>query len=259
MTHAATSHPHPPASPPPAPAAHTTTLHLWDLPLRLFHWSLVLAVSTAIATGLKGGEWMELHGQAGLTIVGLLVFRVLWGVFGSTHARFATFWPTPRLVWAYLRGQWQGVGHNPLGAVAVLLMLGLLATQVGTGLFGNDDIAFTGPLASRVSEDLSLWLTGWHRQLATLLYGVLGLHVGAIVFYVLVKKQDLVKPMFTGKKRVPATTHHAQSGSYLALLLAVLLALGAVFLANGGWASSTSTTSSSDTATAAPASTTPSW
>ena len=172
---------------------------LWDLPLRVFHWSLVVSVSAAIATGELGGAWMPWHGRAGLAIVGLLAFRLAWGVVGPPTARFAQFAPTPRRVVHYLRGRWRGVGHNPLGALAVFAMLGLLALQAGTGLFGNDDIAFAGPLNHLVGDAVGERVTGWHRLLADGLFVLLALHVAAITFHVLVKRHRLVRPMVTGR------------------------------------------------------------
>jgi cytochrome b len=208
---------------------------LWDLPLRIFHWSLLAAVSTAIVTGLLGGSWMPVHGKAGLTIAGLLAFRVIWGFVGSTHSRFASFVPTPGKLLNYVRGRWLGVGHNPLGALSVLALLGLLSVQVGTGLVGNDDIAFTGPLASLVDEALSTRLTGLHHQLATVLYVLLGLHVAAIAFYGHVKKHKLVKPMVTGWKDVDEQVGPPRRARPRALVAALLIAFGAVYLASGSW------------------------
>jgi cytochrome b len=219
------------ASLPPA----TTRIRLWDLPVRIFHWSLLAAVSTAIVTGQLGGAWMTVHGKAGLTIIGLVVFRLAWGFLGSTYARFSTFVPTPGRLIAYFRGQWRGAGHNPLGALSVLALLGLLALLAGTGVFGNDDISFTGPLAALVSEELSYWLTGRHHQLATVLYALLVLHVVAIVFHERIKKDKLVKPMVTGWKDVASSAQPPRQAGPLALLAAVLLALGAVYGASGGW------------------------
>jgi cytochrome b len=208
-------------------------VRLWDLPLRLFHWSLVVAVGTAIATGLLGGNLMPLHGQAGLAILGLLVFRVVWGFIGPHHARFATFAPTPARLKAYLQGRWQGLGHNPLGALSVFALLGLLAAQAGTGLFANDDIAFTGPLYAWIDEDFALRLTGIHHQLAQGLFVLVGLHVAAIVFYLRVKKNNLVNPMIRGWKEVqtdhPASHAPARSGSgWLAFAISLLLSIGSV-------------------------------
>lgn len=179
-----------------------TRVRVWDLPLRLFHWSLVAAVSVAIVSGEIGGDLMDIHAKAGLTILALLAFRLVWGCIGSTHARFLNFVPTAASLRAYLRGRWHGHGHSPLGALAVLALLALLAAQAGTGLFGSDDIAFTGPLYGWVEEALALRLTGMHRQLANVLLALVALHIAAILVYLLVKKVNLVKPMLTGWKDV---------------------------------------------------------
>lgn len=211
-------------------------IQLWDLPLRIFHWSLLAAVATAIATGRLGGEWMPLHGRAGVTIVGLLVFRLSWGFLGSTHARFASFAPTPGKVMAYLRGRWHGVGHNPLGALSVLGLIALLGSQAATGLFGNDDIAFTGPLATYVEEATSLKLTSWHHQLAPILYGLLGLHVAAIFFYVAFKREKLIRPMVTGWKKVRADVKPPRRARPIALVASVLLGVAAATGVSGIWA-----------------------
>jgi cytochrome b len=176
---------------------------LWDLPLRIFHWSLVACVCAAIVTGELGGAWMPWHGRAGLAIAGLLAFRLVWGVAGPSTARFSQFAPTPRRVVDYLRGRWRGVGHNPLGALAVFALLGLLALQVGSGLFGNDDIAFAGPFNRFVGDALGARVTGWHRLLADGLFALLGLHVAAIAFHALVKRHALVRPMLTGHAEIP--------------------------------------------------------
>lgn len=207
-------------------------IRLWDLPTRIFHWSLVAAVCVAVITGKLGGTWMEVHGKAGLTIVGLVTFRIVWGFVGSTHARFLSFAPTPSKVVAYLKGRWQGVGHNPLGAFSVLALLGLLAVQATTGLFTNDDIAFTGPLNVLVDETLAAKLTGLHRQLANGLLILLALHIVAIFFYVRFKKDNLVKPMVTGWKDVPEG-QSASKGGPVALVLALVIALAAVYVASG--------------------------
>jgi cytochrome b len=175
---------------------------------------------------------MDIHGKAGLTIVGLVTFRLVWGFIGSTHARFLTFLPTPAKIAIYLKGRWQGVGHNPLGALSVFALLGLLAIQAGTGLFTNDDIAFTGPLNALVDETLAGRLTGWHRQLANVLLALLALHIVAIFFYVRIKKEKLIKPMVTGWKEVPQG-QSATKGGPVALVLALLVAGVAVYFASG--------------------------
>ena len=214
---------------------------VWDLPLRLFHGTLAAAVSTALLTGWVGGSWMAVHGQAGLLVAGLLGFRVAWGLLGSRHARFASFAPSPASLLAYLRGRWQGLGHNPLGALSVFALLGSLALQVGTGVAGNDDIAYTGPLYAWVSEEFSLVLTGLHRRLASVLYVLVGLHVLAIAFYVHVKRKPLLGPMLRGWAHLPPDAgHHTAApperdwrGGGAALLISTALGISAWLVASG--------------------------
>jgi len=208
---------------------------LWDLPLRVFHWSLVAAVTVAIVTGELGGAWMPWHGRAGLVIIGLLVFRVLWGVLGSATSRFTQFAPTPARLLAYLRGRWRGVGHNPLGALSVFALLGLLSLQAATGLFGNDDIAFAGPLNHLVDDSAGTRATGWHRWLASGLIALVALHLLAIAFHVLVKRHRLVRPMITGRPALEAGGDWPRPRGYggLALLSAVVVAATAVLALAG--------------------------
>jgi cytochrome b len=208
----------------------TVKVKVWDLPLRLFHWTLVLAIAAAIVTGELGGSWADWHGRAGLLILGLLVFRILWGFVGSTHARFVEFFPTPRKVVAYFKGAWDGVGHNPLGALSVLALLGVLAAQVGTGLFANDDIAFEGPFVSLIDKSLSDKLTGWHSRVFYVLATLVGLHIASIVFYARVKKKNLLVPMITGDKQVPKTAGVTPAvTAYGRFAVAAALAGGAVW------------------------------
>jgi cytochrome b len=214
-----------------------TRIRLWDLPLRVFHWSLALLVLAAFVTAKVGGPWMEWHGRAGIAIVGLLAFRLVWGLIGSTHARFLSFAPTPGRLLAYVRGRWQGVGHNPLGALSVFAVLGLLAVQTGIGLFANDDIDFNGPLSGLIEKERSDSLTGLHHQLSNVVLVLIGVHIAAVLFYVLLKKNNLIKPMLTGWKEVKAAQalqarHHA-GGGIVALALAVAVALAAMFVASG--------------------------
>lgn len=203
-------------------------IRLWDLPTRLFHWSLVVAVSVAVVSGEIGGEWIGVHAKAGLTILGLVVFRLIWGIIGSTHARFAHFAPSISKLRAYIKGQWTGVGHNPLGALSVFALLALLAAQVGTGLFSNDDIDFTGPLFNLVDQALSNRLTGLHQLFAKGLFVLLAVHVVAIGFYTLIKKDNLVKPMVTGWKEV-TDGKSASKGGVLAFLVASVFSLAVVY------------------------------
>lgn len=187
-------------------------LHVWDLPTRLFHWLLATAIPAAITTGMIGGELIVWHGRLGLLILGLVAFRLVWGIIGTRNARFAQFVRGPRAILAYLRGEWRGVGHNPLGALSVLAMLGLIAVQIGSGLFANDDIAFRGPLADQVSDDVSSRLTSLHSLLQYGLIAVVVLHAVAIAWYVKVKRENLLRPMVTGWKEVPSAVLDAGAG-----------------------------------------------
>lgn len=209
-------------------------IRLWDLPTRLFHWLLVLGVVASIVSGQLGGNLIDWHGRIGVLIVGLIVFRVTWGVLGSTYARFAQFFPTPAKLKSYLRGEWRGAGHNPLGAFSVFGLLGLLAFQVVSGLFSNDDITFFGPLFDLVSKDLSNQLTGLHKLASTVLFVLIGLHLAAIAFYGHVKKDNLIKPMITGWKETDQG-ESAKGGGFVALVVALLIAAVAVYAASGAW------------------------
>lgn len=207
---------------------------VWDLPTRLFHWLLAAAVIGAVVTGQQGGAMMDWHGRCGLSIVGLLAFRLVWGITGSTYARFAQFFPTPGNVAAYLRGEWRGEGHNPVGALSVFLMLALLTVQVATGLVGNDDIAFSGPLMDLVTKNFSNRMTGIHQMLANVIYVLVPLHVVAILIYARFKKQYLVRPMLTGWKD-NAQGESARGGGLVALAVALVIAAAAVYGASGAW------------------------
>lgn len=211
-------------------------IQLWDLPLRVFHWLLFLCVVGAFVTQKIGGDMMVWHGRLGLTILGLLVFRVVWGFVGSTYARFSYFVSGPHAIRRYLSGQWSGVGHNPLGAYSVLALLSVLAWLALTGLFANDDIAFNGPLQRWVDYALSGRLTDLHKAAEPVLMGLVGLHIGAIAYYVRIKKRNLLIPMITGVEPcAPDGAHDARGGGLLAFVFALALALAAVYVASGQW------------------------
>lgn len=211
-------------------------IRLWDLPTRLFHWSLVILVVASFVSAKIGGNAINWHGKFGLAILGLLCFRLVWGIIGSSYARFAQFFPTPAFVLAYLRGQWQGVGHNPVGSLSVFTLLALLDLQVSTGLFGNDDISFRGPLYDLISKDLSDRMISLHELSVNLLLAMVGLHLAAISFYARLKKINLVKPMLTGWKDVDqGEGESATGGGPLAFLAALLIALAAVYIGSGAW------------------------
>ncbi|MEI2418020.1 cytochrome b/b6 domain-containing protein [Orrella sp. JC864] len=175
-------------------------VRIWDLPTRLFHWLLAACVTGALVTVKLGGMYMDWHVRFGLATFGLILFRLLWGLFGPRYARFAQFVRGPGAWWRYLRGQApEGqAGHNPLGALSVVAMLALFGLQAGTGLFANDDILTQGPLAHRISGELSSRLTGLHMQAEWLLYALVALHLAAVAWYALVRRKRLVGPMIHG-------------------------------------------------------------
>lgn len=209
-------------------------VRVWDLPVRLTHWLLVAAVAAAFITVQFGGNLMVWHGRAGLSILGLVVFRVVWGFVGSTHARFASFVRGPAAIRAYLRGEWSGLGHNPLGAFSVLALLGLLACQAATGLFSNDDISYQGYLYALVNIDLSERLTTFHKLLEPLLIILVGAHVSAIVFYARIRKTNLVLPMITGDKEVTENpAEPPRHGGLVAFVVAAAVAVAVVYAASG--------------------------
>jgi cytochrome b len=177
---------------------------VWDLPTRIFHWALVLLIPALWWTGEEHRH--DLHLLLGEVTLGLVLFRLLWGLFGSSTARFAGFVRGPGAILAYLRGSRPaGIGHNPLGAISVLVLLFLLANVVGLGLFATDEDGLDpAPLAHFVSYDSARILTERHEQLFWILVGFIALHVAAILYYLLVKRDNLVIPMVTGSRDMPA-------------------------------------------------------
>ena len=208
---------------------------VWDWPLRVFHWALAMAVVISILSGQIGGNWMVWHERAGIAIVGLLAFRLVWGVIGSTHSRFLSFIRGPRTIIAYLRGKWSGVGHNPLGALSVLGLLSVLAAQAGTGLIGNDDIAFNGPLYALVDKSTSDLAISWHKTIFWVLVALIATHLAAIAYYTRVRKQDLIRPMLTGRATTDdPTATDGRGGGLLVLLVAIAIGAVAAWAAPGG-------------------------
>jgi cytochrome b len=184
-------------------------MRIWDLPTRLFHWTLVVLIFTSWLTARM--DWMRLHVLSGLSILALLLFRLVWGFVGSDSARFARFLQSPlaairHLLHLYRREPDTETGHNAAGGWMVMFMLAVLAVQVGTGLCSNDDVLTEGPLAQTVGKDRSDWLTHIHHVNFTLIEIVIVLHVLAIITYRVLKGHNLLLPMITGKKRLPGAT-----------------------------------------------------
>ena len=195
------------AGTPAAPSGEPVPTRIWDLPTRLFHWILGAAVIGLIATGLGGV--MEWHFRLGYAALALLLFRLLWGFVGGRWSRFAAFFYGPGSLVAYLRGRAHPdhvIGHTPLGALSVFAVLVVLALQVASGLVADDEIAAAGPLSRFAPGALVSLATGWHKGWGkTIVIALVSLHVLAILFYVLVKRHRLVRPMLSGDKLIAAS------------------------------------------------------
>jgi cytochrome b len=206
-------------------------IRVWDLPIRLFHWALVLLIVTAIVTQKVGGNAMEWHFLSGYAVLALIFFRILWGVIGTRYARFTDFIRSPATVIAYIKPgkgavQRKYLGHNPLGSLSVLALLGVVLLQALSGLFANDDIASEGPLAKFISKALSDQVTWFHKDVTGLLiYILIGLHIAAIAYYYFRKKENLVTPMITGDKEINFDAPPADDSWKMRLVAVVVLAL----------------------------------
>ena len=182
---------------------------VWDLPIRLFHWILTALFIFQLATGMAGGDLMTWHIYSGYAVLALLIFRVLWGFAGSTHARFASFVTGPAATLRFARRLLSEeavpqLGHNPLGGWMVVALLVTFTLQAVTGLFAFDGVAAAGPLARLVSPETSNRLSEVHDWNVNVLLLLVMLHIAGVLFHALAKAESLVRPMFTGIKRVPA-------------------------------------------------------
>ena len=203
-------------------------VRIWDLPTRLFHWSLAASIVALTGTGLAGGAWMEWHARIGTFVLALLLFRLAWGFVGGRWSRFAGFLPTPRRLRAYLRGEGgpeADAGHSPLGALSVFAMLGVVLALVVTGLVADDGGGFTGPWNALVSAGTAASATLLHRKLgAWLLVALVVLHIAAIAWYRVRRNRKLVGAMVGGDKMMRFPVAHARDDAGTRLLALVLFA-----------------------------------
>ena len=212
---------------------------VWDLPTRLFHWLLVTLVVSSFATGELGGNWMFFHGRCGELILALLIFRLAWGFIGSAPSRFRMFLAGPSTVLRYAQTLFRRVpdhrlSHNPLGGWSVIAMLLALLIQAGTGLFANDDIATEGPLYKWVSKAASDRLTSIHHFNHDVIIVLVAVHVAAVLFHLIYKRENLITPMITGMKswKGSPAMDVTQAPVWLAALVAVISGLGVYLLVN---------------------------
>ena len=178
-------------------------IRVWDLPIRLFHWLLVMCIAGSLISVNIGGNAIQWHAYFGYSILTLLIFRIIWGFVASTHARFASFIPHPTAVLNYLQGKSpRFLVHTPIGALSVLALLFALSVQVTTGLFVDDEIAFQGPFAQYVSNATVSFLSQIHETNQVVIYPLITIHVAAIIYYRKFKGEDLIKPMINGDKEI---------------------------------------------------------
>ena len=233
---------------------HTVTLErkpVWDIFVRLFHWTLVASILFAWWSGTTGGyvnetfnlaglsfslkfDVMTWHMYAGYTVLTLVLFRLMWGFTGSHYARFSQFVRSPFATLRYTGQMLKGqdphyLGHNPLGGWMVLLLLLLAVAQAGTGLFANDEIFIEGPLANLVSSGMSVEITRWHRRLFDFLLIAIGLHLLGVFYHQLFKREKLVQAMLHGRKPAPADSPSIPFAPFLLGVALVLIAAAIVW------------------------------
>lgn len=207
-------------------AARGASVKVWDRPIRLAHWLFVLLIPLAWWTAED--ELFDWHRRIGYLLLDLLLFRLLWGLIGSSTARFASFVRGPVATWRYVRGgesDPKRVGHNPLGGWSVITLLALMLAQVGLGLFAVDvDGLEAGPLSDAVSFDAGRTAAKLHELNFYLLLGFIALHVAAILFYTFIRRTNLIGPMITGSAEVDEGVGEMAPASRLRLALAVAAA-----------------------------------
>ena len=210
------------------------SVRIWDLPTRLFHWSFVVLAVAAYVTAKTGGNAMIYHFWCGYAVLALLLFRLVWGIAGPRYARFGAFIARPATFLRSLRDtsdtDARFAGHTPLGGLSVMAMLLFFAIQAGLGLFSNDDIFNDGPLVKFIDKDTSDMLTGWHLRNQWVLVALVALHVLAILYYRVIRRKDLIKPMIVGDKRTAAPVHRARDDWRVRVGALVLIVLASALV-----------------------------
>lgn len=213
----------------------SATITLWDWPVRLCHWAMVALIAGLWASQELGR--LDWHVRLGMAMLFVVAFRLAWGLIGGETARFARFVKGPAAIRAYWRGDAPPViGHNPLGALSVVAMLALLSAQIVAGLFATDtDAIHYGPLNAMVGYDTAALLTRLHHLGFNLLLGLIALHLLAIGYYAVVRKDRLVPPMITGRKTYPHAVAQPAGAPLWRLALALLIAFAVCdWVWNGG-------------------------
>lgn len=213
------------------------SIRVWDLPTRLFHWGLAITVIGSFVSVKIGGNAMEWHARFGYCALVLLGFRWCWGFLGSRYARFAQFIKGPKAVVAEMRGTRPTTpGHNPLGAISVMVLLVVFTLQATLGLMTTDEIAFDGPLVKHVSSEIVGLASRLHQQLEWVLIGLVVLHVAAIVFHARARRHNLVPAMIHGDQQVSLRSSEVAARDDWALrikaaVIAAFIAMAVAFVA----------------------------
>jgi cytochrome b len=211
------------------------SVKVWDLPTRLFHWLVVMLVAAAYVTVRL--NWMDWHVRIGETLLTLVLFRLLWGCFGSETARFSSFLSSPAAAWRHLRHVLRRepdlqAGHNPAGGWMVVALLALLLGETLSGIYLNNDIANAGPLTEWVPASIANAITALHEILWDALLAAVALHLLAIALYAVAKGHNLLTPMLTGRKHLPARVPAPRlAPTMLALFLLIVGAAATALLA----------------------------
>ena len=210
----------------------TTPIKIWDLPARIFHWTLVLGIAFMWASAELGGLWMDWHLKAGVFMLALIIFRIIWGLVGSDTARFTSFIKSPVTAMHHAKELKEEktayyAGHNPLGAWMVVFLLGGLLLQATTGLFANDDILVEGPLYGLVAESTAKTMTGLHHLLFNILLLAAVIHILTVGFYKIRKRTNLIKAMVAGSadwpvNQQPIPNHLSFKSPWLALSIFIV-------------------------------------
>lgn len=211
-------------------------VRVWDMPTRLFHWSLALLVISLIVTGNVGGNAMVWHFRCGYAVLSLLLFRFMWGFVGGHWSRWRQLTCTPSALRHYfsaLHRHQRFLGHNPMGSLSVIAMLSLLLIQASTGLFSDDEIANAGPLTVWVSESIVSMTTQWHKGIGkSIVILLIATHLAAIVWHFVKKDENLSRAMLLGDKAsaVPAISSTDRPLDWIKALACLALASVLVFL-----------------------------
>ena len=202
---------------------------IWDLPLRIFHWLLVISIGASWYTSKQDNGLIDYHLLLGYFTLGLIIFRIVWGFLGTTHARFLNIIPSLGKLIAYIQSFKQPkpihyAGHNPLGSLMVFFMLTTIFLQAVSGLVMNDDVFTSAPYYGEFNKNIESILVTIHRNGFNVILGAIVLHISAVIFYERVKKQALIASMITGKKAA-SQVNKKDSISHSKIGLAILISL----------------------------------